>query len=129
MKYLAILLLLVTLSFAREKPRVFLSNQQSWIEASNLVAPAATYAPDRTEQIGNLAHYCPGAVITEDRAKADLFLVWESKSYQQTRWGGHEHEWALYNADKEVIATGAEYHMKNAAKDICKAVTAASAKR
>lgn len=105
-----------------EQPRVYVAEQAPWIEASNLVAPAATNAPSRTEQIRNLSHYCPAVMITEDQAKANLILVWESKSYQQTRWGGHEHEWALYNPQKDLLSSGATYHMKNAAKDVCKAI-------
>jgi hypothetical protein len=102
---------------------VFLTDQQSWADASNLVAPALTYAPSRTEQIHNIAKYCPAVTITAEASSADFVLVWTSISYQQTRWGGHEHEWAIYNQKKDVIGTGAEYHMKNAAKDICKLLT------
>jgi hypothetical protein len=109
-----------------EQPRVYVTEQAPWLEASNLVAPAVTYAPTRTEQISNLSHYCPAMAITEDQARATFILVWESKSYQQTRWGGHEHEWNLYSPQKDLLASGATYHMKSAAKDICKALTKAT---
>jgi hypothetical protein len=124
MKWVCAALILVSaIAAAAQQPRVYITEQAPWLEASNLVTPAATYAPTRTEQIRNLAQYCPTVTITEDQAKADLILVWESKSYQQTRWGGHEHEWTLYNPQKDLLASGATYHMKSAAKDICKALT------
>lgn len=117
-------LALTICAFAQQPTkRVFLTDQQSWMDGSNLVAPAATAAPSRTEQIHNLAKYCPAVTVTADNSKADYILVWTSTSYQQTRWGGHEHEWAIYNQKKDVVGTGAEYHMKNAAKDICKLLT------
>lgn len=126
MKNLWVVLLISGLAVAADgKPavRVFLTDRQSWADVSNLVAPAQTLAPSRTEQIHNIAKYCPAVTITAEAAKADFVLVWTSISYQQTRWGGHEHEWAVYNQQKDVIGTGAEYHMKNAAKDICRVLT------
>lgn len=128
MKRWAMPLLLVSISAAAgdKSVRVFLTDQRSWADATNLVAPAQTYSPSRTEQIHNLAKYCPSITVTEDRSSADFVLMWTSTSYEQTRWGGHEHEWAVYNRQKDVIGTGAEYHMKNAAKDICKALTTPS---
>jgi len=125
MKVLAAVVLLAGFALASDKTvRVFLTDQQSWVDAQNLVAPSQTYAPSRTEQIHNLAKYCPAATVTAEQSKADLVVVWTSISYQQTRWGGHEHEWAVYDQRKDVIGTGADYHMKNAAKDICKVITA-----
>jgi len=125
MKYLAVLLLLTAAMNAQDAKsiRVFLTDQQSWADSANLVVPAQTYAPSRSEQVHNLAKYCPTVTITADPSKADFVLTWTSTSYQQTRWGGHEHEWAIYNQQKDAIGTGAEYHMKNAAKDICKVLT------
>jgi hypothetical protein len=127
MKWFLILLVSAPLLAQQAKEtRVYVAEQAPWLDASNLVTPSATNAPSRTEQIRNLAQYCPSVIITEDQAKADLILVWESKSYQQTRWGGHEHEWTLYNPQKDLLASGATYHMKNAAKDVCKAITKAN---
>jgi len=98
-------------SVAQEPVRVFLTDSQSW---------ASTYAPSRIEQVQNLSKYCPAVTVTADIEKADFVIVWVSISYEQTRWGGHEHEWAIFDPQKDVLGTGAEYHMKNAAKDICK---------
>jgi predicted Zn-dependent protease len=125
MKYLMAVLLMSALTMAADGKhvRVFLTDQQTWAEASNLVAPAQTFAASRTEQIHNIAKYCPAVTVTGEASSADFVLVWTTTPYAQTRWGGHEHEWAVYNQKKDVIGTGAEYHMKNAAKDICKALT------
>lgn len=127
MRVLGVVLLLAVAASAQGKPRVFLTDQQSWIDSPNLVKPAQAEAPSHTEQVNNLAKYCPAVTITADASKADFILVWRSTSYEQTRWGGHEHEWTVYNPQKDVIGTGAEYHMKNAAKDICKALTSSTA--
>lgn len=120
--FLAVLMLLGCAAAQDAKTiRVFLTDQQSWVDASNLVKAGQTAAPSRTEQINNLAKFCPAVTVTADESKADFVIVWTSTSYEQTRWGGHEHEWAVYR-QKDVVGTGAEYHMKNAAKDICKAI-------
>ena len=127
MRRLLIFVLIYASVATAQTLRVYVAEQESWMGSPNLVTAAATNAPSRTEQIHNLSKYCSTVTITEDQSKADLIVVWESKSYQQTRWGGHEHEWTIYNPKKDLVASGADYHMKNAAKDICKALGKRSA--
>lgn len=126
MKRWAILLLLTSAMIGQSAKavRVFLTDQQSWADSSNLVAAGSTAAPSRTEQIHTLAKYCPAVTVTAEPSKAAFIITWTSTSYAATRWGGHEHEWVVYNSQKDLVGTGSDYHMKNAAKDICKVLTA-----
>jgi hypothetical protein len=123
MKLFLGMLLLVGVALAGEKQttRVYLTDHESWQQSSTLVATTYTGAT-KTEQVKTLSKACPAITITGDPAKADLFLSWDSKTWQQTSWGGHENEFTLYNAEKDLLGTGAAHHMKNAAKDICKLI-------
>lgn len=123
MKSLLIGLLLCGTALAQAKPRVYLTDHESWQQSSTLVAGTYTGAT-KTEQVKTLTQNCPAIAITGDPAKADFFLSWDSKTWQQTSWGGHENEFTLYNAQKDVLGTGSSHHMKNAARDICKLLTA-----
>ena len=123
MKNVMILLLLVGAGFAQDaKKRVYVTDHESWEKASTLVA--GTYSgATRSEQIKSLAKACPEITITDDPARADLIVTWDSKTWQQTSWGGHENEFAVYNSSKDMVGSGAAHHIKNAAKDICKLLT------
>src|SRR5450755_3273452 len=118
MRYLLTLSLLVGFAGAADKSvRVFLTDHESWQHASTLVAGTYTGAT-HTEQIKTLQKGCPAVTITGDPAAADFTLAWDSKTWQQTSWGGHENEFTVYNQAKDVVGAGASHHMKNAAKDI-----------
>jgi hypothetical protein len=79
-------------------------------------------APSHGEQTRLLSQACPAISITEDVAKADFVLRWESKTWGQTSWHGHQQEYTLFNPDKDVLATGASHQIRTAAKDICKLI-------
>lgn len=124
MKILPVLLLLVTAAGAEEKAlRVFLTDHESWQQASTLVAGTYTGAT-HSEQVKTLQKACPAITITADASAADFTVAWDSKTWQQTSWGGHENEYTIYNGAKDVVGTGAAHHMKNAGKEICKMLTA-----
>lgn len=121
-KYGWVILLAVTSAVANKPVRVFLTNHESWQQSSTLVAGTYTGAT-HTEQIKTLGKGCPSVVITGDPAAADFTVAWDSKTWQQTSWGGHENEFTVYNASRDVVGTGSAHHMKNAARDICKLIT------
>lgn len=127
MKTLFTVLVLAGTILAQEKKpiRVYLTDHESWQQGSTLVNGSYSGAT-KTEQVKTLNKACPAITLTGDPAKADLFLSWDSKTWQQTSWGGHENEYTLYNADKDVLGTGDAHHMKNAARDICKLIAKAA---
>jgi len=120
MKSLLIGFLLCGVAIAQSKStRIFLDtadpSQPSTVTIGYL-------APSHGEQIRMLNQYCPNIQITDDPQKAELILRWESKTWQQTSWSGHQQEFTLYSLDKDVLGSGAAHHIKNAAKDICKLI-------
>ena len=125
MKFIIILLMAASaLVAAEEKPvRVFLTDHESWRQSSTLVAGSYSGAT-HSEQVKTLAKECPAVTITADPTAANFTLAWDSKTWQQTSWGGHENEYTIYNSAKDVVGTGATHHMKNAGREICKILTA-----
>jgi hypothetical protein len=106
-----------------QKSRVFVETADP--ASSSAVTVSTYYASSHSEQIRLLSQACPVIAITEDTAAADFIVRWESKTWQQTSWTGHQQEFTLLNPAKEVLGTGAAHHVKNAAKDICKLITGA----
>lgn len=125
MKRWAILLLLTSAMMAADTKtvRAYIGTHDSWIDASSVVG-TATSGATRAEQIKTFAKECRDVTITDDRSRADFFVAWDSKTWQQTSWVGHENEFTVYNAAKDMVGSGAAHHMKNAARDICKMITA-----
>ena len=118
-----VVLLIAGFGFSADKPvRVFLTDHESWQKASTVVAGSYTGAT-HSEQVKTLSKGCPSIIITGDPTAADFTVAWDSKTWQQTSWGGHENEFTVYNAAKDVIGVGSAHHMKNAAHDICKLLT------
>ena len=120
--YAALLMAGMAMAADSKMVRVYVTDHESWLQASTAVATSYSGAT-HAEQIKTLAKECPEVTITEDRARADFVLAWDSKTWQQTSWGGHENEFAVYNSSKDLIGSGAAHHMKNAARDICKLLT------
>src|SRR5260370_32308006 len=118
-----LILLMAGFAFAGDTTiRVYLTDHESWQQSSTLVAGSYTGAT-HAEQVKTLAKGCPAVTITADPAAADFTLAWDSKTWQQTSWSGHENEFTIYTRAKDVIGSGAAHHMKNAAKDICRLIT------
>lgn len=120
MKTLLVGFLLCGMAWARGKPRIFVATADP--SSSSAVTVSSYFGPSHGEQVRTLGQACSGIVITEDASKADFVLRWESKTWQQTSWKGHQQEFTLYSREKDVLATGATHNIKNAAKDICKLI-------
>lgn len=115
-------LLLCGMAMGQSKMRLFVDTADP---AQPSTVNVTTYlAPSHGEQIRMLHQFCPDIQVTEDLSKADLVLRWESKTWQQTSWKGHQQEYTLYSPVKDVLGSGASHHIKNAAKDICKLIAA-----
>jgi hypothetical protein len=122
MSLLIAVLSLSQLALSEGTIRVFLTDHESWQQASTLV-PGTYTGATHSEQVKTLSKGCPAITITGDPNAANFTVAWDSKTWQQTSWGGHENEFTVYNKAKDVVGTGSAHHMKNAAKDICKLIT------
>lgn len=126
-------LTLATAIVAQQKPaiRVFVIDRDSWTESGTSVATkdvaTASYRAGiqqmHTEQVKTLNKSCPAVTITVDKGSADLVVVWDTKTWQQTSWSGHQNEYTVYNSKGDLVGSGAAHKMTNAAKDICGILT------
>ena len=113
---------------AQTSKRVYVVDHDSWeassaaiLNSGNGVATAqAGIRRVNTEQVNNLAKACPSIVVTSDSAKADLFVVWDTKTWQQTSWTGHQNEFAVYNRGGDLVGSGDSHTISGAAKAACK---------
>lgn len=106
------LILLIFLLPYFSQPKVFVSDK--------------SHQPGNAQQISNLNKECRDIRIVGDPKEADFAVVWDSKTWNETTWGGHQQEWFVYNQSAEVVASGMSHKISNAAKDICKAITKAA---
>ncbi len=120
MKTLMVGLLLCGIAVAQGKPRVFVETADP---ASSSATTVSTYfGPSHSEQVRVLSRSCPAIVITEDQAGVKFIVRWESKTWQQTSWSGHQQEFTLYSPNRDVLGSGATHNIANAGKDICKLI-------
>jgi hypothetical protein len=82
--------------------------------------------PGSPQQVAALSKSCPAITIVGTANNVDFAVVWDSKTWEQTSWGGHQQEWFIYNSAGEVVASGVAHKMSNASKDICKAIAKTS---
>jgi hypothetical protein len=116
--------------------RVFITDRDAWAESGTAVATKdsaiasfqAGIQRGHTEQVKTLSKSCLRVTITADKASADLVVVWDTKTWQQTSWSGHQNEYAIYNSKGDLMGSGAAHKMTNAAKDICGVLTSPTPK-
>ena len=73
-----------------------------------------------TEQVKSLNKACPEVGITNNPARADLFVVWDVKTFAQTSWTGHQNEFTIYDKAGDLVGSGDAHTISGAAKSICK---------
>lgn len=127
---LAALLVLPASCLAQNRPRVSIVDRDEWQQTGTLVGSNGTVVAheegrvvhDHTELTKSLNKACPALTITLDEKSADYVIVWDHKTWQQTSWAGHQNEVAIYNRNKDLMASFAAHKMDAAARDICKSL-------
>jgi len=138
MKYCAILFLcvLVTDSIsaqttpATDKPRVFITDSQSWEMESNAAGTNGTFAghsaggarPQTAEIIKTFGERCPGVMVNNMRGKADYIVVLDhegGKSYLR-----HKNKVAVFEArGGDAIVSKSTLSLGGSVEDACKAIS------
>jgi hypothetical protein len=125
-----IMILLPTLLTAQDKPRVYVTDRDTWKESGWLVAADGKIAGgasgrtvrEHTENVKTFSRACPGVIVTENKDKADFALVWDRTNWNETAWTGYQNNMAIYSRDGDLIWSGASHKMTTAAQDVCTAV-------
>jgi hypothetical protein len=133
----ALLLLPPAVLVAQDKPRVYLTDRDTWKETGWVVAANGNAAGgasgrvvrEQTENVKTFNNACPSVTVTDNKEKADFALIWDRTNWSETSWTGNQNNMALYNRDGDLVWSGASHKMTTGAKDACKAVLKALAQK
>ena len=127
---LAVLLLLISSAAQTTKPRVFISDSQSWEMSGNAGGANGTFAahsaggarPQTAEIIKTFGERCPDVIVNNKPDKADYVVLLDHE-------GGkglvkRDNKMAVFNKDGDSIVSHSTRSLGNAVKDACDAITA-----
>jgi formylmethanofuran dehydrogenase subunit B len=103
---------------------VFVADRDSFEASGNSVVVKAGVRRFNSEQINALNKSCPAVSVTSVRDAADFVVVWDTTSWEQTSWSGHQNQFSVYAKNGDLIETGKAHRLSAAAKDICKVLLA-----
>jgi len=112
----------------KQKPRVFISDSQSWEMAGGFAATKDAAAghvhggarPQTAEIIKTFGKKCPEVIVTMKQEKADYVVLMEHE-------GGKpglrkDNKFALFNGEGDAIESGSTRSIGSAVKDACEAL-------
>ncbi len=132
---LVILLLLIpsaaqTTTTSGQKPRVFVSDSQSWEMSGNAGGANGTFAahsaggarPQTAEIVKTFGERCPDVIVNNKPDKADYVVLLDHE-------GGkglikRDNKMAVFNKDGDSIVSHSTRSLGNSVKDACDAITA-----
>ena len=116
---------------AAEKPRVFITDSDSWemsggFAASDGVGAGASRGgarPQTAEIMKTFGERCPGITVTINQEKADYLVILDHEGGK----GGimRDNKVAVFNRDGDMIYSGSTRSLGNAVKDTCQAIASA----
>jgi len=113
---------------APDKPRVFVTESQSWevggagaaSEGTGATAGSGGARPQTSEIIKTFNERCPQVIVTIDRTRADYVVMLDHEGGKS--WFSHKNKVALANHDGDVIFSHSTMSLGNAVKDVCEAI-------
>lgn len=132
MKIQFLLLVAAVLAPAQDKPRVFVSESNSWETQGSggggIVGGTGGWGgsssggarPQTVEIMKTFNERCPEVRLTTDRAKADFVVMLEKEGGKGTV--RRDNKVAVINKDGDVLYTGSTRSLGNAVKDACSAM-------
>ncbi len=128
--FLTITLLLISSAAQTSKPRVFISDSESWETSGNAGGANGTFAahsaggarPQTAEIIKTFGERCPDVIVNNKPDKADYVVLLDHE-------GGkglvkRDNKMAVFNKDGDSIVSHSTRSLGNAVKDACDAITA-----
>ena len=111
-----------------ERPRVFITDSQSWQVSGGVGIDAATGGgsvsggarPQRVEIMKTFSQRCPGVNITMSQEKADFVVLLDHEGGKELVQ--RDNKVAVFNRDQDMIYTGSTRSLGNAVKDACAAI-------
>ena len=123
-------------SFAQEKPRVFITDSQSWYVAGGFAvsdgtgggAMAGGSIPQTVELIENFGKQCPGVIATIDKNTAAYMVLFDRNTVKRAAGGtigllSKVDKIAVFMRNGDVVYSGSTRSVANAVKDACAAIS------
>ncbi len=124
-----LLCILGTLAFAQQKPRVFITDSQSWEVGASAGGADGAFGgsggggarPQTAEIVKTFGERCPNVTVNNKREKADYVIVLDHEGGK----GGvfRDNKIAIFNPDGDSIFSRSTRSLGNAVKDGCAAIT------
>jgi hypothetical protein len=119
-----------TIVLAQQRPRVFITDSQSWETVGSAAGSGGTFAassrggarPQTAEIIKTFGERCPAVVVNNKQDKADYVVVLDhegGKGYLQ-----HRNKIAVFNKDGDAIVSRSTRSLGNSVQDGCDAIVA-----
>jgi hypothetical protein len=128
-----LLALLPAVAQAQDKPRVFISESQSWSSTGGGLVVAAGGVitagkrgkggarPQTAEIIKTFNERCARCVVTMNKEKADYVVVLDHEGGKSLI--RHDNKFALFNKNGDAIKSGSTRSLGTAVKEACEALT------
>lgn len=131
MKTITLLTVLCLAALAQEekaKPRIFITDSQSWEMSGGFAATTTAAAgrisggakPQTAEIIKTFGEKCQGVTVTMNPDKANYVVMLEREGDKTVY--EKDNKYAVFNADGDAIKSGSTRTLGNAVKDACGAV-------
>lgn len=134
MKFLIVLTALAGLTFAQtNKPRVFITDSQSWETSGSIAGGAGGGAggiigsgsggarPQTAEIMKTFGERCPRTIVTINRERADFVVILEHEGGKDVY--RKDNKVVVFDKDGDMIYSGSTRTLGNAVKDACEVVT------
>jgi hypothetical protein len=110
------------------KPRVYISDSQSWQTSGGFGgsrdgfggASSGGARPQTAEIIKTFNEKCPSCTVTANKDKADYAVILEHEGGKDPF--SRDNKFALFNKDGDVIKSGSTRSLGNAVKEACRVI-------
>jgi hypothetical protein len=126
---------LVTSAAAQDKPRVFVTDSQSWEIQGSSGGSGGTFAgqvkggarPQTAEIVKTFSERCPDVIINNKKEKADYVVVLDHEGGKG--WVRKDNKVAVFNGDGDSIVSRSTRSLGSSVQDACNAIKADWPKR
>ncbi len=124
-----VVVLLACVACAADKPRVFITDSDSWQVSGGAAASEGAFGasvkggarPQTAEIIKTFSQRCPAVTITLNREKADYIVLLQHEGGKELFL--RDNKIAVFNKDEDMIHSGSTRSLGNAVKDACAVIT------
>ena len=122
---LAVAVFLCGFAFSAERPRVYVTDSNSWEMGGGSSSPfgGETHGgarPQTAEIVKTFNERCPDVVVNNKQDKADYVVVLEHEGGKSFIL--HDNKVAVFNRDGDAIMSNSTRSLGNAVKDACSAI-------